>query len=456
LEPSTNSGGGEGPGSVGGGLNTSQPAAPLAGSSHAAPDASSAGQMAQAASGTSGAGMSAASMLSSTSATSSSSTQSGSQPPPGGSGGNSGSGSSGSGSDGSGGNNSQSSGPNSAAIAATFGQLALPFELNSGQSAPSVVAVSNGPGFGFWLKNDNSMTFRLPPDTQGGTEVFAVNLLGSSGQASIVPGDQLTTRANYFVGQQGGSGWVTDVAQYSSLTDQNVYPNIDLVLHSRSASDRTFEYDYDINPGGDLSNIHLGIAGVQGLQVDEQGRLLLETPGGNVAMDAPVFYQTTNGLHHDIAGSYVLYGDGTIGFQVTGKYVPSQQLVLDPALSYASYAGGSGDESAYGVAVDNIGSLYVTGGTTSSDFPVSLGYSSTFTGTEDAFVFKLVPDGSSVVYSTYVGGTTQQAAHSIAVNAAGEVAIAGVTNSSDFPTTSGAYDTCTTAPNSWHFLSGNR
>jgi hypothetical protein len=442
-EPSTNSGGSDGPGSPGAGLNTSQPVAPMPATPSNVSSANAAAPIAQAAATSNMAGamgpmpQPAAAPTAGTSATGTGS-QSGTPLSPSGGGGGGGSAPGGSG--GGGGSSPQGGGPNSAALAGSFGQIPLPFELNQGQTDSSVVALSNGPGFGFWLKNDGSMTFRLPRDSQGGTQVFTLQPVGASTQPAIVPGTQLISQSNYFIGAQNGSGWISDVAQYSSLTDQNVYPNIDLVLHSRAVSDRTFEFDYVLHAGADMTNIHLNLQGVQGVHLDGQGRLLLLTSGGSVIMNTPVLYQTINGQKQYVNGQYVLNPDGSVGFQATGRYDNARDLVIDPALAMSSYVGGSGNEESYGIAVDNLGSIYLTGGTTSTNLPAN-GYSTGITGTEDAFVAKLTPDGSNLVYLTYLGGTSSQAAHAIAVNAAGEVAIAGVTSSNNFPTTAGAYST---------------
>jgi hypothetical protein len=331
VEPPSNGGGGEGPSSVGSGLNANQAAAPMPSGSHKVPDASAAGAMLQAAAARNSAGARLGAVQPTSGTAGAGGGAKGGMPlaAGGGDGGSQG----GSGSDGgdSEGGSSGNGGPSSAALAATYGQLEMPFELNAGQSDPSVVALANGPGFGFWLTNDNTMVFRLPPQ-QGGSEVFSLQMNGGNNQPAILTGNQLITRANYFLAGQGNSGGVTDVAEYSSLTDQGVYPSTDLVLHSTSTTDRTFEFDYVINPGGSVGDINLTTQGLQGMTLDQQGNLLLGTPAGWVTMNAPVFYQMIDGEKQDVAGNYVLNDDGSIGFAVTGKYDPTVALVLDPGI----------------------------------------------------------------------------------------------------------------------------
>jgi Beta-propeller repeat/PASTA domain len=118
------------------------------------------------------------------------------------------------------------------------------------------------------------------------------------------------------------------------------------------------------------------------------------------------------------------------------------------ALAYSTHLGGSrpdGDWRYGGIAVDGAGSAYVTGSTTSSDFPTTPGaYDTTFGGSEwpDAYVTKLNAAGSALEYSTYLGGEgTPDASNGIAVDGAGSAYVAGYTGSRDFPTTPGAFDT---------------
>ncbi len=113
------------------------------------------------------------------------------------------------------------------------------------------------------------------------------------------------------------------------------------------------------------------------------------------------------------------------------------------ALVYSSYLGGSADDKAYAIAIDSSGAAYLTGETNSSDFPIRAGAYPTYGGNTDAFVSKVAADGSSLVYSTYLGGiNSQDISYGIAVNAQGEAYVTGKTNgfnNNDFPTTSNAY-----------------
>src|SRR5206468_4027453 len=145
------------------------------------------------------------------------------------------------------------------------------------------------------------------------------------------------------------------------------------------------------------------------LSNDAHGDLVISSKEARVSLNKPVVYQEAAGMQHEIAGSYILKGENQVGFDI-GAYDASQPLVIDPVLVYSTYLGGSGNDSGLGIAVDSAGSAYVTGETTSTTFPTTVGAFQTASGggspvPQDAFVTKLNAAGSALVYSTYLGGS---------------------------------------------------
>ena len=135
-----------------------------------------------------------------------------------------------------------------------------------------------------------------------------------------------------------------------------------------------------------------------------------------------------------------IYGGGNFDAFVTEINAAGSALV------YSTYLGGAGEERSYGIAVGATGNAYVTGVTSSTDFPLVNPIQSTYGGSIwDAFVTKINPAGSAWVYSTYLGGSSDDYGNGISVDSAGNAYVAGSTQSSDFPTTPGAYQT-TCAP----------
>lgn len=122
------------------------------------------------------------------------------------------------------------------------------------------------------------------------------------------------------------------------------------------------------------------------------------------------------------------------------SYDSGRALVIDPVLSYSTYLGGSGDDRAWAIAVDAAGCAYVAGETWSANFPRSTAPAPAL-GNQEAFVVKLNAAGTGIVYATFFGGRSRDSARAIAVDAAGNAYIAGFTYSTDFPTTTGAYRT---------------
>src|SRR5215203_6343235 len=131
------------------------------------------------------------------------------------------------------------------------------------------------------------------------------------------------------------------------------------------------------------------------------GDLLLHTAMGDIRQSKPVAYQEADGVREAVSVDYVPNGMGQVGFQV-GAYDHARPLIIDPVLVYSTYLGGSGFDQGYAIAVDSLGNAYVTGQTAAIDFPTTAGAFQTNYGGGDAFVAKLDPAGTSLVYSTYL------------------------------------------------------
>lgn len=277
-------------------------------------------------------------------------------------------------------------------LSAGFGSTSLSFEINEGQTDPQVRFLSRGAGFGFWL-TDDAMVFGVSrrPDAQAqstapqgpharppsspGRDVFRLRMVDVNPRAELVALDELQARSNYFVGADP-TQWHTNVPQYARVEYRDIFPGVDLALHGHTPESRIFEYDFIVKPGASPEAVRLSWEGLQGLSVDEQGRMHLVTGGGEVIQDAPVTYQEVGGARQAVAARPVLRGDGEVGFEITGPYDRSRPLTIDPVFSFGSYLGGSGSERTYGVATDLYGSSYITGETCSTDFPIVNGYPS--------------------------------------------------------------------------------
>jgi Beta-propeller repeat len=329
----------------------------------------------------------------------------------------------------------------------TYGQLPLSFEVNDGQTASQVQYLAHGQGYALFL-TENSAVLNLtqpsapahdktlPPALTTGV-ALAMDLIGANQQATVSGLDRQAGVTNYFIGNDP-SQWHTNIANYGKVEYQNVYAGINLVYYGNQ---QQLEYDFVVAPGAKPSDIQLAFSGANSISLDAQGDLVLHTSSGDVLQRAPVIYQDIGGVRHLVAGSFELGDHDQVTFNV-GAYDTTRPLTIDPILSYSNYLGGNNSDFGESIAVDASGNAYVTGETASANFPTTTGaYQTSFGGNYDAFVTKVNAGGTAVVYSTYLGGSSDDEAYGIAVDGSGNAYVAGETSSSNFPTTSGAYQT---------------
>jgi hypothetical protein len=330
-----------------------------------------------------------------------------------------------------------------------YGRIPLSFEVNQGQTDSRVQYLARGEGYALFL-TPTAAVFSLskPAPTSNGHDqpaaaqpsvgtVLDMQLVGARPDAPASGLDEQASTVNYFIGSDR-SRWRTNIGTYGQVKYTGVYAGIDLVYHGNQ---RQLEYDFDVVPGADPNDIRLTFPGATGIDLDAQGELVLHTAGGDVMHHAPVVYQEGPGGREAVAGRYVIQGNDRVGF-VVGAYDPKRALIIDPTLAYSTYLGGSFHERGNGIAVDAAGNAYVTGVTQSTNFPTTPGaFQTTIAGLANAFVTKLDADGTALVYSTYLGGSAVDAGAAIAVDAAGNAFVTGFTESSNFPTTPGAFQT---------------
>src|SRR4030095_16952476 len=187
--------------------------------------------------------------------------------------------------------------------------------------------------------------------------------------------------------------------------------------------------------------------------IDDEGNLIVRAGESEIVQRRPVIYQRLRNVRKEIQGEYRLLAANTVSFDI-GPYDRKAALVIDPILSYSTFLGGSnGVDDARAVATDSAGNLYVTGSTTSTDFQTRFALQPNAAnqdpdaGISDAFVTKLNPAGTALIYSTYFGGSGDCDSNALAVDGNGNVVITGMTSSTDFPTTAGALRrTCNIGP----------
>jgi VCBS repeat-containing protein len=316
----------------------------------------------------------------------------------------------------------------------------LTFEENTGQTDEQVDFMARGSGYSVFLTEGDAVLLLQEGNTG---HAVRLDLVGGDTSAPVSGADLLSSQSNYLVGTDE-SGWQTGAANYGAVEYSNVYDGIDLRYYGNQ---RQLEYDFVVAPGSDPDAIRLDFEGVLNAEITETGalRLLLNEQGDAISFKAPISYQVADdGTRVEVESAYVLNDDGTIGFAL-GDYDASRELVIDPILDYTTFLGGTGYDTIQGVAADSAGSVYVTGYAGSTDFPTTVGAldEAHDGGTYDMYVAKLSPDGSSLVYSTFIGGTGNDTASDIEVDASGNVYVVGTSNSTDMATVNAFQDSPT-------------
>jgi uncharacterized protein (TIGR03437 family) len=380
-------------------------------------------------------------------------------------------------------------------IEPAYAKLPVSFEVNRGQAAPEVKFLARGRNYDLYLTTTGTVLAG-----RGG----AVRMkFQDANRAPEVEGvEPLAARSSYFLGSDPRQ-WRTNIPHYARVRYRNVYPGVSLLLYGAAGR---LEYDFIVAPGADPGRIRMAFEGAEELRLEASGDLIVRAAGGEIRQFKPVAYQEVAGVRKAIEGRYLVKGrqvgfqigrydasrplviDPVLGYSTylggsggerihalavdasgnayltgvtnptsfpttTGAYrgpsggdwdvVVAKLNGTGTALVYSTYFGGGSRDWGSAVAVDAAGNAYVTGYTESSNFPTTPGALRTASGGgSDAFVLKLNPTGSALIYSTYLGGTNRNdSGYGIAVDKDDNAYVTGETSSSNFPTTTGAYRT---------------
>ncbi len=332
-----------------------------------------------------------------------------------------------------------------AQVVNAYAKLPLRFEQNRGQADPRVRFVSRGAGYSVFLTPTEAVvtlrsgaTRSLKPPLRESAErrseerpdrtpdVIRLRLAAANPTPQIEGREQLAGASNYLIGNDP-SRWHTKVPAFAKVRYEAVYPGVDLVYYG---SQQQLEYDLIVAPGADPKQIQLDVSGADSFRVDDSGDLVL---GSSLRLRKPAIYQETPSGRRSIAGSYVLLAARRVGFRI-GDYDARRPLIIDPVLAYSTYLGGIAFEEIRAIGLDASGNIYVAGTTTSPDFPTASAFGGSLSGLQDGFVSKLAPDGSALIFSTFLGGANTEEIRGLAVDGSGTVTIAGSTDSTNFPT----------------------
>lgn len=310
----------------------------------------------------------------------------------------------------------------------SYGNLPLAFEANHGQTDPAVRFLARGGGYAVFLTQREAVLSLRPPAAGGASRALVRMRWTGAAPESVEGLDPLPGRSHYFIGSDPRH-WRRNVSSFARVRYRRLYPGVDLVFYGHGGQ---LEYDLVVSPGADPGLIEFELEGIDRMRVDARGDLVLHLGNRELRQHRPRIYQEANGAKRELEGGYVLRGRNRAGFRVTA-YDPGRTLVIDPVLSYSSYLGGSAADAGSAIAVDASGNAYLAGITESADFPVPGGLRQRYSEFGDAFVAKLNAAGTALIYATYLGGSGRDRATGIAVDSSGNAYITGETTSSDFP-----------------------
>ena len=292
--------------------------------------------------------------------------------------------------------------------------LPLFFFPNTGQADSSVRYIVQTPDLSAGFRPGDAI-FHVHGQQLG------VRFLGANPAVSIAGSGPLAAKVNFFLGT---GDWKTDVPAYSKVVYHGLYPGIDMTY---GGIGRQVKSEFLVAAGADPGLIRLQYS--EPVSLDAQGNLI----SGDLFQEAaPEIYQQAGGRRMKIAGRYRLLDQHTVGFEI-GFYDKSLPLVIDPTVSYCSYLGGSSTTAITGIALDSNANLYMTGWTDSLNFPINGAYQAANAGGVDIIVAKLSAAGTGLLYATYIGGRSSDKAAAIAVDNLGQAYITGSTTSTNFP-----------------------
>ena len=306
----------------------------------------------------------------------------------------------------------------------------LPFVAASANDDPRVAFVARIPAGVLFVTRDGALVWRLAAGSGAPRDNVLVET-PAGGRASPRGAAASATRVSRFVGADPRR-WQADVPAYDRVSLGAPWPGIDVDLVARTGG---VEKLVTVAPGADVRRAAFRVRGATRLERTQAGTLVAQTADGPVTYTSPIAWQDIAGVRRPVAVAYTVARD-RYGFAL-GAHDRRHAVVIDPLLQ-ATYAGGSGGDVAWAMAVDAAGAVYVAGSTASFNFPgTSGGAQATAAGGGDAFVAKLDRDLTSFARVTYLGGSGADVAQALALDAAGNVYVAGSTSSLNFPGTAG-------------------
>ena len=320
-------------------------------------------------------------------------------------------------------------------LCASAGSSGAASASSSGLHLPSFFVPNRygGPDAACFVAWSPSLSARLFPDRivfRTGGERFEMRLAGANRRVPLIGEQPLAARLHSFSGASGPAAQPGSPL-FSAVRYPGLYPGIDLLFSTDSSQ---FKHQFVVAPHARPQRILLQYSGAS-LSVDRDGGLVIRAGRFEGREPPPLVFQVVDGTSRIVPASFRLGANGDVRFKLAA-YDPDLPLIIDPVLTYSAVMGGGHDNAATAIASDPSGNVYVAGWTDSADFPLANPFQPAFGGEIDAFVLKLNPSGNALLYATFLGGSQDDLAFGIAVDASGEATVTGWTQSPNFPVAS--------------------
>jgi hypothetical protein len=324
--------------------------------------------------------------------------------------------------------------PQAAPQPVSFDKLPLDFIPNRGEADPEARYYVRTGHYTLWLTQDGLIFDSTKSALPAGRDVTSLDFIGAATDPEIVPVETTSHVVNFIIGSDPAR-WRTGIETSRAVLYKGLYDGIDLKVYG---VEKEVEYDWIVKPGADPGMIEFAYNGNRTARIDREGNLVVGTAFGDIVHRKPSAYQIVNGRKNEVSARFRALEKGAYGFDL-GPYDSGAELVIDPAvLLYGTYLGGSKSDGMYSIALVS-GAICGAGTTESANFPMRKAYDPSFNGAYDGFIFKLAPDGQSLAFSTFLGGSRDDYIWKMVIDRDGGLLVCGATLSSDFPTVN-AYD----------------
>ena len=266
------------------------------------------------------------------------------------------------------------------------------------------------------------------------TYSYNVEFINYNKKVKVFGENQRSEVLNFFK-SNNKSIWKSSVNVYNSVLYESLYSGIDCRFYSKEGS---LKYDFIIKPFANSKNINLKYHDV--MMLNKEGDLVLDIGFEKIIETKPFAYQVINNNIVNVRCNYIIKNN-VLAFELPDGYNERFELVIDPLLVASTVSGTNSTCYGHTATYDSHGNIYTGGISFGIGYPTTTGaFQLTYSGATDIAISKYDSTGSALLWATYIGGVSSDQPHSMIVNSQNELCIYGSTNSSDFPTSSNAFD----------------